>query len=201
MFFCRQLPSAYVYEYLMNQEHLSLIRFFHHASIHQFFEPHQNEDNKNKWCVFTRTSGELLRLHTGTPLFPSFPLSLFYLLYHKYTDAKLQELLVLPLLEKDGILEEEDNLEIRHRNEDEVGAGEEMISTVVAKRMQVISLQSIPSTRACENLVAKFVKSKTRRIVSKLSFLHERKPQKKKKKNHKLEFYFDFNASYCVWQT
>jgi hypothetical protein len=63
MFFCRQFPGSYMNEYLLNQEHLSLIRFMHHVFIRQFFEAEHMQ--KNKWCIFTRTSGELLRLHTG----------------------------------------------------------------------------------------------------------------------------------------
>ena len=61
IFFCRQLPSNYVTEYIMEQEHLSFIRFFHHAVVHQSIDPLQISTNR-KWCVFTRTSGELLRL-------------------------------------------------------------------------------------------------------------------------------------------
>lgn len=92
IFFCRSLPSAYITEYLLHQEHLSFVRFFHHT-INNFFraEPSSTVSalatKTNKWCVFMRTSGELLRLHT---------------------DAKLQELLVSPLVELEEVLERQD---------------------------------------------------------------------------------------------
>lgn len=88
-----------------------MVRFFHHT-INNFFEPSENNtvgikqgidlyffflilifylenvDRTNKWCIFTRTSaGELLRLHT---------------------DSKLQKLLVLPLVEMDAVMDEQD---------------------------------------------------------------------------------------------
>eukprot|EP00026_Physarum_polycephalum_P000017 Phypoly_transcript_00017.p1 GENE.Phypoly_transcript_00017~~Phypoly_transcript_00017.p1 ORF type:complete len:3587 (+),score=621.73 Phypoly_transcript_00017:1211-10762(+) len=143
MFFCRQFPGAYMSEYLINQEHLSLIRFMHHVFIRQFFEAGHLQ--KNKWCIFTRTSGELLRLHT---------------------DAKLKELLVLPLMEKDAMLDDEDNLDFEQPNlGEEQEDDDERISTMADKRMRVVSLHSLASTTACARLVKNFAKSKTRRIL------------------------------------
>lgn len=78
---------------------------------------------------------------------------------------KLQELLVLPLVERDRLLDEEDHFNV-HRDEDDGEEEDEMITSLVNKRLQVVSLQSVPSTRACERIVTKFIKSKTRRIVS-----------------------------------
>lgn len=80
IFFCRSLPAAYITEYLFHQEHLSFIRFFHHVTLN-FFHNHAitfplaapppspvNPACTNKWCVFTRTSCELLRIHADRSL-------------------------------------------------------------------------------------------------------------------------------------
>jgi hypothetical protein len=56
---------SYIKEYMLEQEHLSLVRFFHHTVVSHFNNhPHA----KRKWCVFTRTSGELLRLSSDEKL-------------------------------------------------------------------------------------------------------------------------------------
>ena len=83
----------------------------------------------------------------------------------------LKELLVLPLVEKDAMLDDEDNLDYKHTNNEQEGApaDEERISTMADKRMHVISLHSLSSTTSCERIVRNFVKSKTRRIISSLS--------------------------------
>jgi hypothetical protein len=64
IFFCRQLPANYVHEYMLEQEHLSIIRFFHHAitNLATLSPPPAPRSFNLKWCVFTRTTGELLRL-------------------------------------------------------------------------------------------------------------------------------------------
>jgi hypothetical protein len=80
--------------------------------------------------------------------------------------------LVLPLEEKDAMLDDEDNLDFNQANEEVEGNPEdedERISTMADKRMHVISLQSLPSTTSCTRVVKNFVKSKTRRIISSLS--------------------------------
>eukprot|EP00026_Physarum_polycephalum_P000006 Phypoly_transcript_00006.p1 GENE.Phypoly_transcript_00006~~Phypoly_transcript_00006.p1 ORF type:complete len:4090 (+),score=503.30 Phypoly_transcript_00006:465-12734(+) len=61
IFFCRQLPTTYVTEYMLEQEHLSFIRFFHHAVVSHSLDSSEFSMHR-KWCVFTRTSGELIRL-------------------------------------------------------------------------------------------------------------------------------------------
>ena len=68
VFFCRELPKAYVNEYLRNQEHFNVVRFFHHLLQAHFIPEYQQPYQSNKWTVFTRASGELLRLHTDTRL-------------------------------------------------------------------------------------------------------------------------------------
>ena len=81
VFFCRKLPQAYVKEYLMNQEHFNVIRFLHHLLLGHFVANYKQDYQSNKWIIFTRASGEILRLHS---------------------DLKLKEMILTPLLEIDN---------------------------------------------------------------------------------------------------
>lgn len=55
----------YVKEYMLEQEHLSLIRFFH-STITDYMKP--NSHVPRKWCIFSRTNAELLRLSSDAHL-------------------------------------------------------------------------------------------------------------------------------------
>ncbi len=63
MFFSRRLSCNYVHEYLTKQEHFNLMRFLQHLIRSHFIPQYRQRDQAKKWCVFTRTCAELLRLH------------------------------------------------------------------------------------------------------------------------------------------
>ncbi len=85
--------------------------------------------------------------------------------------------MALPLLAKDKLLDEEDAA--LQDMKDEIDALEEKLEEghidkvdyeeegkPATKRLQVISLHSIPVAHRCDRIVARFVKSKTKRLVS-----------------------------------
>eukprot|EP01114_Cavostelium_apophysatum_P014001 TRINITY_DN3512_c0_g1_i9.p1 TRINITY_DN3512_c0_g1~~TRINITY_DN3512_c0_g1_i9.p1 ORF type:complete len:5234 (+),score=1501.00 TRINITY_DN3512_c0_g1_i9:231-15932(+) len=117
-FFCRKLPKAYVSEYLLRQEHFNLIRFLHRLLRSHFFPAEKQKNQSNKWCVFTRSSGELLRLHS---------------------DSHLKGIVLEPLLKRD--------VNVPQSREDLEG---------MESLMNVISLSSLHSSKACENLIEQF---------------------------------------------
>lgn len=86
----------------------------------------------------------------------------------------MQDLIALPLIEKDAVLDQEDALfqhpvPIDEDGLDLIDVEEERISTAAEKRMKVISLQSVPSSGACRKIIKNFANSKFRRIISNYS--------------------------------
>jgi hypothetical protein len=152
IFFCRSLPAAYITEYLFHQEHLSFLRFFHHITLN-FFHNHAitfplavpppvlaNPVCTNKWCVFTRTSRELLRIHV---------------------DRSIQKLLLSPLEDVDILLDKQDEFFNHNNNNSQIN----ITKSFAEKRLKVISLRNIPSSAACELMVSKFVTSYSQRVI------------------------------------
>eukprot|EP01133_Synstelium_polycarpum_P005683 gene5683-6567_t len=58
LYSCKNLPSEYMEEYLMRQEHFNVLRFLHHLFQRRLV--HNDTNVSNKWFIFTRTS---LTLH------------------------------------------------------------------------------------------------------------------------------------------
>ncbi|KAH3765624.1 AAA+ ATPase [Pelomyxa schiedti] len=96
IYFCKQLPVRYKHNYLLEQEHFSFYRFLGYlCQAHFSFAPHapskflgatgdqtgegieltgttvvvpQRGEYASKWCVFTRTSAEIIKLPTDKKL-------------------------------------------------------------------------------------------------------------------------------------
>ncbi|KAH3763811.1 AAA+ ATPase [Pelomyxa schiedti] len=95
IYFCKQLPERYKYSYLLEQEHFSFYRFLGYlVQVHFSIAPHapsksldatsnqrerteptattvvvsQRGEYSSKWCVFTRTSAEIITLPTDKNL-------------------------------------------------------------------------------------------------------------------------------------
>ncbi|KAH3762622.1 AAA+ ATPase [Pelomyxa schiedti] len=68
MYLCKRIPKIYLREYLLSQEHFSIYRFLEQlckASASNSDDPTKTavmSQYASKWCVFTRTSAELLKL-------------------------------------------------------------------------------------------------------------------------------------------
>jgi hypothetical protein len=62
------LPRAYLIEYLLTQEHFSILRFLHRLFRSAFFASLRQPHQANKWVIYTRTSAELYTLPTNLSL-------------------------------------------------------------------------------------------------------------------------------------
>eukprot|EP00727_Mastigamoeba_balamuthi_P014126 m51a1_g9336 hypothetical protein (4370) ;mRNA; r:36058-55372 len=69
VFFSDVLPEEYLFEYIMRQEHLSVLRLLERLAVTS--TPHP-QPQASKWCVFTRSCGDLMRLHTDVAVQNSF---------------------------------------------------------------------------------------------------------------------------------
>eukprot|EP01088_Endostelium_zonatum_P014249 TRINITY_DN3042_c0_g1_i1.p1 TRINITY_DN3042_c0_g1~~TRINITY_DN3042_c0_g1_i1.p1 ORF type:complete len:4305 (+),score=884.29 TRINITY_DN3042_c0_g1_i1:1356-12917(+) len=62
IFFCSNptLPKEYIVEYLVNQDHFSILRFIKNLiNVHYDYRHPQHQEHSRKWCIFTRSSGDL----------------------------------------------------------------------------------------------------------------------------------------------
>lgn len=96
------LPDAYLREYLLRQEHFSVMRLLERIIS-------ASEGSTAKWCIYTRSCGELMRLHS---------------------DVVLRKTLLGP-----------------------------------DKAIDVLSLHSLPSSKACRDAVHAFAAAKGRRML------------------------------------
>ena len=88
VFFCRELPVAYVSTYLQRQEHFNTIRFLRHLMLAHFVAEYSQPFQACKWVIFTRTSGK--NLYYTWLIFIGELLRL-------PSDARLKKLIVEPL--------------------------------------------------------------------------------------------------------
>ncbi|KAL6077130.1 Replication factor C small subunit [Balamuthia mandrillaris] len=91
LFSCRMLPANYVTEYFANQEHLSVMRFLQFLNRAYRMKEYVQDHTTNKWCVYTRTSGELLRVHHDQVLLQFFIKEAFRLCLPKEAEGEQQQ--------------------------------------------------------------------------------------------------------------
>eukprot|EP00727_Mastigamoeba_balamuthi_P014233 m51a1_g9432 hypothetical protein (4159) ;mRNA; f:408019-433718 len=69
VFFTDVLPQEYLFEYIMRQEHFSVLRLLERLAVASTSQP---QPQASKWCVFTRSCGDLMRLHMDVAVQNSF---------------------------------------------------------------------------------------------------------------------------------